>query len=449
MEIKEKITLGASGVQISPLGIGTWQWGDRMRWGYGKGYDRADLQAVFDFLRERGVRTLLVDLDNTLLPRDTNIVPDAKRRWADAVRGEGMDACLISNNWHARVKAVADELGFPLVDKALKPFPWAFRRGCTLLGSGPAETAVIGAIASNSPAARAGLRTNDEVIALDGSPIYHWATIAQIEQGFSNSPVRPVVFTVRRGNGQFDVTLEAVAPVKPEHAPPSFGIVGFIDTSKEVLVHPRPLYQIQESAGQIFATLGTVLSRKSDVGVQQLGGPVMIIRAYHRSRGDNHRRRMLIPDSAHGTNPASAVMAGLQVVAVACDHDGNIDLKDLAAKAKAHQANLAALMVTYPSTHGVFEEGIKEICRIVHANGGQVYMDGANMNAQVGLCRPAELGADVCHINLHKTFCIPHGGGGPGMGPIGVARHLAPLLPSHPLAGLDRKNGAGPVASGS
>ena len=157
---------------------------------------------------------------------------------------------------------------------------------------------------------------------------------------------------------------------------------------------------------------------------------LLVIRAWHASRGEAHRNVCLIPTSAHGTNPASAVMAGLKVAAVACDKQGNIDLADLRAKAEAHKTELAALMVTYPSTHGVFEESIKEICDMVHANGGQVYMDGANLNAQVGLCRPRDLGADVCHLNLHKTFCIPHGGGGPGMGPIGVAEHLVSFCPA-------------------
>jgi glycine dehydrogenase len=160
----------------------------------------------------------------------------------------------------------------------------------------------------------------------------------------------------------------------------------------------------------------------------------MVIRAWHRSRGEGHRRVCLIPTSAHGTNPASAVMAGMQVVAVACDEAGNIDLADLEAKTIAHAADLAALMVTYPSTHGVFETGIRRICQLVHDHGGQVYLDGANLNAQVGLCKPGLYGADVCHLNLHKTFCIPHGGGGPGVGPIGVAAHLVPFLPGHPLA---------------
>jgi glycine dehydrogenase len=164
----------------------------------------------------------------------------------------------------------------------------------------------------------------------------------------------------------------------------------------------------------------------------------MTIRAYQRDRGEAHRNVVLIPSSAHGTNPASAAMAGLRVVVTACDSNGNVDLADLRAKAAQHHDALCALMVTYPSTHGVFEEGIREICAIVHEHGGQVYMDGANMNAQVGLTSPASIGADVCHLNLHKTFAIPHGGGGPGMGPIAVAAHLAPYLPGHalvPIAG--------------
>ena len=158
---------------------------------------------------------------------------------------------------------------------------------------------------------------------------------------------------------------------------------------------------------------------------------LLVIRAMHRSRGDDHRDVCLIPSSAHGTNPASAVMAGMKVVVVRCDEEGNIDVPDLRAKVEQHSESLAALMLTYPSTHGVFEEAVEEVCRLVHRHGGQVYMDGANMNAQVGLCRPGDMGADVCHLNLHKTFCIPHGGGGPGMGPICVAEHLAPFLPGH------------------
>jgi glycine dehydrogenase len=173
----------------------------------------------------------------------------------------------------------------------------------------------------------------------------------------------------------------------------------------------------------------------------------MVIRAYHRQRGEAQRDICLIPVSAHGTNPASAAMCGMTVVPVACDAHGNVDAADLERKAAQHRAKLAAMMITYPSTHGVFEADIRRMCQIVHTHGGQVYMDGANMNAQVGLCRPADLGADVCHLNLHKTFCIPHGGGGPGMGPIGVARHLMPFLPGHPVTHLGSSQSIGPVSA--
>ncbi len=173
------------------------------------------------------------------------------------------------------------------------------------------------------------------------------------------------------------------------------------------------------------------VSLQPNAGSQGEYAGLLVIRAYHESRGEGQRNVCLIPTSAHGTNPASAAMCGFKVVAVACDANGNIDVADLAAKAAAHGKDLAALMITYPSTHGVFESSIKDICATVHAQGGQVYMDGANMNAQVGLTSPGFIGADVCHLNLHKTFCIPHGGGGPGMGPIGVAAHLAPYLPGH------------------
>ena len=189
------------------------------------------------------------------------------------------------------------------------------------------------------------------------------------------------------------------------------------------------------------------VSLQPNAGAQGEFTGLLVIRAWHESRNEGHRKVCLIPSSAHGTNPASAVMAGMQVVVVRCDEAGNIDVRDLTEKAANHAGDLGALMVTYPSTHGVFEESIREICRIVHENGGQVYMDGANMNAQVGLCRPAELGADVCHLNLHKTFCIPHGGGGPGMGPIAAAGHLAPFLPGHPVIGVGGSRAIGPVSA--
>jgi glycine dehydrogenase len=177
------------------------------------------------------------------------------------------------------------------------------------------------------------------------------------------------------------------------------------------------------------------VSLQPNAGSQGEYAGLLVIRAYHERRGQAERDVCLIPKSAHGTNPASAVVAGMRVVVVECDDNGSIDVTDLRAKAAAHAPRLAALMITYPSTHGVFEENVREICQIVHEHGGQVYLDGANMNAQVGLCRPGDYGADVCHLNLHKTFCIPHGGGGPGMGPIAVAAHLAELLPGHPVTG--------------
>ena len=178
------------------------------------------------------------------------------------------------------------------------------------------------------------------------------------------------------------------------------------------------------------------MSLQPNAGAQGEYAGLMVIRAYHHDRGEGHRNVALIPSSAHGTNPASAAMAGMQIVVVACDEKGNIDVADLTAKAEEHSKNLSCLMVTYPSTHGVFEESIIEICDTIHQHGGQVYMDGANMNAQVGLTSPAAIGADVCHLNLHKTFCIPHGGGGPGMGPIGVAKHLVPFLPGHAVVAI-------------
>ncbi len=189
------------------------------------------------------------------------------------------------------------------------------------------------------------------------------------------------------------------------------------------------------------------VSLQPNAGSQGEYAGLLTVRSYHESRGEGHRDVCLIPQSAHGTNPASAAMAGMRVVVVKSTPNGDIDLDDLRAKAQEHSAKLAALMVTYPSTHGVFETGIRTVCEIVHAHGGQVYMDGANMNAMVGVARPGDIGADVCHLNLHKTFCIPHGGGGPGMGPIGVASHLAPHLPGHPIVAQDGRATLGAVSA--
>lgn len=208
--------------------------------------------------------------------------------------------------------------------------------------------------------------------------------------------------------------------------------------------HLHPFVPRSQALGyhELFAELSAALaectgfaaiSLQPNSGAQGEFAGLLVIRKYHQSRGEAHRNICLIPKSAHGTNPASAVLAGMRVIVVNCDDQGNIDVADLKRLAEEHSQNLAALMVTYPSTHGVFEESVTEICDIVHKFGGQVYMDGANMNAQVGLCRPGDFGPDVCHLNLHKTFCIPHGGGGPGMGPIGVKQHLAAFLPGHPI----------------
>lgn len=213
----------------------------------------------------------------------------------------------------------------------------------------------------------------------------------------------------------------------------------------------HPFAPVEQAAGytQLTTELEAMLcaatgydavSLQPNAGSQGEYAGLLAIRAYHLSRGDDQRDICLIPQSAHGTNPATASMAGMRVVVTACDARGNVDIADLKAKAEEHKDRLAAIMITYPSTHGVFEEGIREICQIIHANGGQVYIDGANMNAMVGLCAPGQFGGDVSHLNLHKTFCIPHGGGGPGVGPIGVKSHLAPFLPGH--ANMARKEGA-------
>src|SRR5690606_5739907 len=245
--------------------------------------------------------------------------------------------------------------------------------------------------------------------------------------------------------GSCTMKLNATAEMEPITWP------GFAD------VHPfAPLDQadgylalIRDLEDKLARLTGfAAVSLQPNAGSQGEYAGLLAIRRYHETRGEAGRTVCLIPSSAHGTNPASAIMAGLDVVVVECDAAGNVDVDDLNAKAAAHRDRLAALMVTYPSTHGVFEERVVEICRIVHEAGGQVYMDGANFNALVGLAKPGEYGPDVMHLNLHKTFCIPHGGGGPGVGPIGVAAHLQPFLPNHPLVGeAGPATGIGPVAA--
>ncbi|XDD50499.1 aminomethyl-transferring glycine dehydrogenase [Leptospira sp. WS92.C1] len=226
---------------------------------------------------------------------------------------------------------------------------------------------------------------------------------------------------------------------------PEFGAIHPFAPAEQTKGYKIIFEQLERWLCEITGFAG--VSLQPNAGSQGEYAGLLAIRRYHESRKESHRNVCLIPISAHGTNPASAAMAGFKVVVVSCDPNGNVDLEDLKTKAEEHKNDLAALMITYPSTHGVFEESIKEICSIIHAHGGQVYMDGANMNAQVGLTSPGEIGADVCHLNLHKTFCIPHGGGGPGVGPIGVAKHLVPFLPGHVLVDNTTGNEHGAVSA--
>ena len=226
---------------------------------------------------------------------------------------------------------------------------------------------------------------------------------------------------------------------------PEFGKLHPFAPREQARGYSEMFDRLEKALAEITGFAG--VSLQPNAGSQGEFAGLLVIRAYQEARGQGHRDVCLIPQSAHGTNPASAVMAGYKVVVVKTDAKGNIDVDDLKTKATEHKDTLAALMVTYPSTHGVFESSIREVCRIVHDMGGQVYMDGANMNAQVGLCRPGDIGADVCHLNLHKTFCIPHGGGGPGMGPIGVAGHLVPHLPNHPAVDLGHSKSSGTVSA--
>ena len=244
--------------------------------------------------------------------------------------------------------------------------------------------------------------------------------------------------------GSCTMKLNATAEMIPVTWP-QFGKMHPFAPSSQAAGYKVLFDQLEQMLASITGFAG--VSLQPNAGSQGEYAGLLVIRAYHQNRGQGHRNICLIPSSAHGTNPATAVMAGYQVVVVKCDESGNIDLADLRAKADEHKDKLAALMVTYPSTHGVFEEEIKDICAAVHERGGQVYMDGANLNAQVGLTSPANIGADVCHINLHKTFCIPHGGGGPGMGPICVASHLVKFLPGHAVITTGGSDSIGAVSA--
>jgi glycine dehydrogenase len=244
--------------------------------------------------------------------------------------------------------------------------------------------------------------------------------------------------------GSCTMKLNATAEMMPVTWPEWGRLHPFAPTT-----HAEGYQTVFRELEQALATITgfTGVSLQPNAGSQGELAGLLVIRQYHQSRGEGRRDVCLVPSSAHGTNPASAVMAGYRVVLVKSDDQGNVDLADLEARAAEHHDQLAALMITYPSTHGVFEEEVKRLCAVVHEHGGQVYMDGANLNAQVGLCRPGDIGADVCHINLHKTFCIPHGGGGPGMGPIAVAPHLAPFLPGHPLVPTGGNAAIGPISA--
>ncbi|MEC4852708.1 MAG: aminomethyl-transferring glycine dehydrogenase, partial [Jaaginema sp. PMC 1079.18] len=244
--------------------------------------------------------------------------------------------------------------------------------------------------------------------------------------------------------GSCTMKLNATAEMLPVTWPEFGKLHPFAPTSQTAGYHEL-FSQLETWLAEI--TGFAAISLQPNAGSQGEYAGLQAIRAYHQHRGERERNICLIPESAHGTNPASAVMCGMKVISVKCDAEGNIDAADLAKKAAKYSDTLSALMITYPSTHGVFETGIRELCDIVHQNGGQVYLDGANMNAQVGLCRPGEYGADVCHLNLHKTFCIPHGGGGPGIGPIGVAAHLKPFLPGHCVVDLGGEESIGAIAA--
>ena len=244
--------------------------------------------------------------------------------------------------------------------------------------------------------------------------------------------------------GSCTMKLNATAEMTPVTWP-EFGALHPFAPAEQTRGYQRLVADLERMLGEL--TGFPAVSLQPNAGSQGELTGLLMIRRYLEARGAPERRVCLIPESAHGTNPASAVMAGLEVVVVGCDEQGNIDLSDLEAKLERHADRLAALMVTYPSTHGVFEESIIRICELVHARGGQVYMDGANFNAMVGLVRPGDFGVDVCHLNLHKTFCIPHGGGGPGMGPVAAAAHLGPHLPGHRVVGLGGPQSVGAVSA--
>ncbi|OYV40752.1 MAG: glycine dehydrogenase (aminomethyl-transferring) [Rhodospirillales bacterium 20-64-7] len=324
----------------------------------------------------------------------------------------GVGIALDETVTRADLAALADVLGAPL-DSAVASIPASLLRGTPFL-----QQAVFSQHHAEHEMLRYVKRLEDKDVALNRSMI----------------PLGSCTMKLNATAEMIPVTLPGFADMHP--FAPAEQTEGYLTLIRRL------------ESWLCAATGFAAVSLQPNAGSQGEYAGLLVIRAWHESRGEAHRDICLIPSSAHGTNPASAAMAGLKVVVVGCDRDGNVDLADLRAKAEKHADRLAALMITYPSTHGVFEGAIRDICAVVHEHGGQVYMDGANMNAQVGLTSPASIGADVCHLNLHKTFCIPHGGGGPGVGPIGVAAHLAPFLPNHPLrADAGPATGIGPVSA--
>ncbi len=380
---------------------------------------RVNLQArlLAEAARQGGLRLRHQQFFDTLVletPRADEVMAEALAQGFN-LRRIGADAIAIALDetvTHAELSRLAGVLGGTL-GAAADSLPEALRRGPGLLAQ---------AVFTTHHAEHAMLRylrqLADKDIALDRSMI----------------PLGSCTMKLNAAAEMIPITLPGFADIHP------FAPASQTEGYRAV---------IDGLASWLAAMTGFAgVSLQPNAGSQGEFAGLLAIRAWHEARGEEGRDICLIPASAHGTNPASAAMAGLSVVVVGCDRAGNVDLADLRAKAARHTARLAALMITYPSTHGVFESAIREICAVVHAHGGQVYMDGANMNAQLGLTSPAAIGADICHLNLHKTFCIPHGGGGPGVGPIAVAAHLLPHLPNHPLrTDAGPASGVGPVAA--
>ncbi|MCH9714701.1 MAG: aminomethyl-transferring glycine dehydrogenase [Cyanobacteria bacterium] len=361
---------------------------------------------------------------------DTLVIP------ATAARADGLVAAALAAGFNLR--RLADGVGISL-DECSTAAELEQLLGALAPGSGVAPALVVGAPLDDWTAAAIPTR---QVAWLQQEPFQRYRSETELLRYIQRLVGRDL--SLVHGMiplGSCTMKLNAAAELAPVSWP-AFSQMHPFAPAEQASGYRRLAADLEQWLAAITGFAG--VSLQPNAGSQGEYAGLLAIRAWHRSRGEAHRTVCLIPTSAHGTNPASAVMAGMQVVAVACDDQGNIDLADLEAKAALHAGRLAALMVTYPSTHGVFEPAIRRICQLVHDRGGQVYLDGANLNAQVGLAKPGAYGADVCHLNLHKTFCIPHGGGGPGVGPIAVAAHLLPFLPA---AAGQAGSAVGPVAA--